>query len=93
MITLPARPGFRIAVLLLFAAVSLTINLLHTETAPGGRADCPACHFVTSSLSTNPGVVFLVPALVCQGTLVPVEPLRLSEVVVLSLSSRSPPSA
>jgi hypothetical protein len=87
------RPGLRIAVLLLFAAVSLTINFLHTESGPRGRGDCPACHFLTSSLSTNPVVVFLVPDLVCRGTLVPVESPALNEAVVLSRSSRSPPSA
>jgi len=91
--TLTARPGFRIAALLVFAVVSLGVNFLHTETGPVGRGDCPACQFLTSSLSTNPGVVFVVPALLWQGTLVPAEPLRSPEVVVQFLCSRSPPSA
>ena len=85
--------GFRIAVLVAFAAVTLGINFAHTEKTVGGGKDCPACHFLTSSLSTSPGIVFLVPALLCQGTLPAVEPCRASETVVLSRSSRSPPRA
>jgi len=85
--------NLRIAVLLVFAAVALGINFLHTETGPGGRNDCPACHFLSSSSSAGPGVVFIVPTLLCQGTFTPVEPVSSSEVVVLFLSSRSPPPA
>jgi len=88
-----ARTGLRIVFLLAFAGVTLGINFFHTETGIAGRNDCPACHFLTSSLSTNPGVVFVVPALLNQGTVVPVEPLRANEVIVLSLCSRSPPQA
>jgi hypothetical protein len=88
-----ARTGLRIAVLLAFAVVTLGINFAHTEKTVAGGKDCPACHFLNSSLSTSPGVVFLVPALLCQGTLPAVEPCRASEVVVLSRSSRSPPQA
>lgn len=88
-----ARTGLRIALLLAFAGVTLGINFFHTETGIGGRNDCPACHFLTSSLSTSPGIVFVVPALLCQGIFAPVEPLRTDEVIVLSLCSRSPPQA
>ncbi len=88
-----ARTCLRIAVLLAFAGVTLGINCFHTETVVGGRNDCPACHFLTSSLSTNPGVVFVLPALICQGILAPVELPRSDEVIVLSLCSRSPPQA
>lgn len=86
-----ARAGFRVLFLLAFVTITLGINFLHTETGPRGSSDCPACHFLTSSLSTSPSIVFVVPALLCQGTLVRVEPLRSSEIVVLSLCSRSPP--
>lgn len=89
----PGRIAFPIAVLLAFAAVTLGVNFLHTETGPGGRDDCPACQFLTSSLSTSPGLVFLVPGLLVHGTLAAVESLRSPEVVVLSLCSRSPPAA
>lgn len=89
--TTMTRPGARWAVLLLFAAVSLSINFLHTETGPVGRPDCPACHFLTSSLSTSPGVVFHLPALLCQGTLAAAEPYVSAEVFISRLCSRSPP--
>jgi len=89
----PVRPGLRIAVLIVFAAVALGINFFHTETGPGGGNDCPACHFLSSSSSAGPGVVFVVPALLCQGILTLVEPCRSNEVFVLSLNSRSPPQA
>ena len=79
--------------LLAFAGITLGINFFHTETGIIGRTDCPACHFLTSSLSTSPGVVFVVPALLCHGTLAPVEPLRSNDVVVLFLCLRSPPQA
>ena len=69
-----SRTGLRIAVLLVFVAITLGINFAHTEKTVGGGKDCPACHFLTSSLSTSPGVVFLVPALLCQGTLPAVQP-------------------
>lgn len=93
MIGLRPRTGLRIVILLAFAGVILGINFFHTETGPGGRDDCPACHFLISSLSTSPGVVFVVPALLCTGALAPVEPIRSNEIFVLSLSSRSPPTA
>jgi hypothetical protein len=88
-----ARTGFRIMTLLAFAAVTLGINFFHMETRIAARNDCPACHFLTSSLSISPGVLFVVPALLCQGILASVEPLLMDEVVVLSLCSRSPPQA
>lgn len=88
-----ARTGLRIVFLLAFAGIALGINFFHTETGPYGRDDCPACHFLTSSLSTSPVLAFLMPALLCQGTLVPVEPPRSNEVIVLPLCSRSPPQA
>lgn len=87
------RTGLRALFILAFSAVTLGISFLHTETGPVGGKDCPACHFLTSSLSTSPGFALIVPALLCQGTLAPVEPLRSNEVFVLSLCSRSPPQA
>lgn len=89
----PGRIVLPIAVLLVFAAVTLGVNFLHTETGPGGRDDCPACQFLTSSLSTSPGIAIVLPALLVQGTLAATEPLRSPEVVVLSRCSRAPPPA
>jgi hypothetical protein len=88
-----ARTGLRFLLLLAFAAITLSINFLHTEKGPLGGKDCPACHFLTSSLSTGPGVVLALPALLYQGVLASVEPLRPIETVVRSLCSRSPPQA
>ncbi len=88
-----SRPGLRIVALLVFAAVCLGINFLHTETGPAGRGDCPACHFLTSSLTTSPGLVFVVPALLLLEALAPAEPPSSPDVFVPSLCSRSPPSA
>jgi len=88
-----ARTGLRIAILVLFVAITLGINFAHTEKCVGGGKDCPACHFLTSSLSAGPGVVFLVPALLCQGMLPAAEPCRAIEVILLSATSRAPPQA
>jgi hypothetical protein len=88
-----SRRGLVIGVLLVFAAIALGINFLHTETGPSSRTDCPACQFLTFALSTGPGAAFSVPAILCQGVLIPVEPLSSPEVVVVSLCSRSPPAA
>jgi hypothetical protein len=88
-----ARTGLRIAVLAAFVVITLAINFAHTEKSVAGGKDCPACHFLTSSLSTSPGVVLTLPALLCQGTLPAVESCRTFESVVLSRSSRSPPQA
>jgi hypothetical protein len=93
MMTLRTRAGLRILLIAAFAAITLGINFLHTESGPGSGDDCPACHFLSSSLSTNPGLGIVLPALVLQETLAPIEPLRSSEVVVLSRCSRAPPSA
>lgn len=87
------RPGLSLAVLLAFAGVALAVNFFHTETGPAGREECPACHFLTSSLSTSPGPVVVVPALLCRGTLPAAEPLCSNDVVVFALGSRSPPQA
>jgi hypothetical protein len=91
MMSIRARTGFQILFLLAFAGITLGVNFLHTETGIICRNECPACHFLTSSLSTSPSLVFVVPALLCQGTLTSVEPVRLNEVIVRSLCSRSPP--
>ncbi len=87
------RTVLRIMALLAFASVTLGINFFHTETDIGGRNECPACHFLTSSISTSPGIVFVLPSLICQGIFASVEPLRTNEVFVISLCSRSPPQA
>jgi len=91
--TLRSRAGLRILLLATFAALTVGINLMHTETGPGGGDDCPACHFLSSSLSADPGLAIVLPALLFQETLAPIEPLRSPEVVVLSRCSRAPPSA
>jgi len=93
MITSRVRAGLRVLFLVAFVALTLGINFLHTESGPGARSDCPACQFLSSSLSTSPGAVFVVPALLYRGTLVPAEPLRSNEAVILTLCSRSPPQA
>ena len=87
------RTGLRILVFLAFVAVTLGIGFFHTETGPLGGKNCPACQFLTASLSTSPGIALIVPALLLQGTITPVEHSCSSEGVVLSLCSRSPPSA
>jgi hypothetical protein len=91
--TVRTRAALRMLLLMAFAAITLSINFLHTETGPRSSSDCPACHFLNSSLSTSPGVVIALPALLYQGTLTAVEPVLSPEVVVLSRCSRSPPSA
>jgi len=85
------RTGLRILFLLAFSAITLGINFLHTEKGVIGGDDCPACHFLTSSLATSPGVAIIVPDLLFQGDLTPGPALPSNDLVVLSLSSRSPP--
>jgi hypothetical protein len=87
------RRGIRILFLAAFVAVTLGVNFAHTETGVAGRDDCPACHFLSSSLSTSPGAAFLVPELLYQETLPVVEPGLTDEIFLLSFASRSPPQA
>lgn len=79
--------------LAVFVAVTLGISFFHSERGPGAKNDCPACHFLTSSLSTSPGPVFQVPSLLCHGALPSAEPCFSNDVFVLALASRSPPQA
>jgi hypothetical protein len=82
-----------VAVLVAFAGVTLSIDFFHTEgrSAGPGRHECPACHFLNSSLSVSPVVAPVLPALICRRLPVTVAPSRVVEVPVLFLSSRSPP--
>lgn len=85
------RPALRIFILLVFALVSAGIGFFHTESGPAGRSDCPACQFLTSSISTAPGLALVMPALSFQGQLVLPEPLRPGECPASLLAPRSPP--
>lgn len=84
-----------VAFLLLFVAVTLSIDFFHTEGKNRGanRDNCPACRFLNSALSISPDIPFVLIVLVCQGTLAPADHRRLAEVTGLSVSSRSPPQA
>jgi len=89
------RRSLVILFLVAFAALTLGIDFFHTEgrNAGFGRNECPACHFLSSSLSVSPVAAFILPALLCRTRPPTVEADRLVEVPVLSLSSRSPPAA
>ena len=83
----------RIVLLLTFVTLTLGINFLHSDAGPGAGRECPACRFLSSSLSTSPGPIIVVPALLCRGTLALAESPAFGEAVVLDRSSRSPPQA
>ena len=82
----------RIGFLLTFMFLTLAINFFHTETSITDSSNCPACHFLASSLSTSAAILFVLPPLLLLGALFIVEPLRLCETEFQYFFSRSPPA-
>jgi len=81
-----------IGFILTFAFLSLCISFFHTEDSITERSNCPACHFLASSLSVSAAILFILPPLICFGDRIIVDPLRLSENEFSYFSSRSPPA-
>ena len=81
-----------LAILILYAVVSLSVNFFHTETTPWEKPDCPACHFLHVSLALTI-VCFLFTAV--RALLWTVTPRVLEHAfrtLLRSPLSRSPPS-
>ncbi|MDH4270576.1 MAG: hypothetical protein OEW18_01225 [Candidatus Aminicenantes bacterium] len=79
--------------LLGFVFISLCINFLHTEKTVKNDYACPACHFLTSALTTGQILFFSIPRLLLLATIVSRDFLYIKEVFTLSPLSRSPPQA
>ncbi len=86
------RAFFSVVYLIAFVTLTLGIQYFHTEGAGSGR-ECPACHFLSSSLSVAPVQFTFLPPVLCRRIPKTAEPVRLHEGIDLSLSSRSPPQA
>jgi hypothetical protein len=82
-----------LASLLGFILVSLCINGLHTEKTVKHDGLCPACHFLSSALTTGPIHFFSLPRLQLLAQLISSDSLFIKEVFALSPLSRSPPQA
>ncbi len=87
--------GGLISAVYLFAFLGLTlgIHFFHTEGSGGFRNDCPACHFLSSSLSVAPVQFVFLPPMLYRQIPKTTETIRLHEGIVHSLASRSPPQA
>jgi len=82
-----------LAFLLIFLAVTLFINFLHTEHSLDKDVSCPACHFLNSTLQTAQIFFFYLPPPSFLGVLESPHSLAYASIVLPSTSSRSPPSA
>jgi len=87
------RRPVQIVCLLVFAALALSINFLHTENSAAGQANCPACHFLAFSQSVGPAFLFVLPLLVVLGAVCVDALIRFTEVDIRLFFSRSPPTA
>jgi len=57
------RRFFNLAFLIVFLAITASVNLCHTETGFGSDPTCPACHFHNSCLATAVIHFFQLPVL------------------------------
>jgi hypothetical protein len=83
---------FSVIYLTAFLGLTLGIHFFHTEGSGSGN-ECPACHFLSSSLSVAPVHFSFLPPVIFRRIPKTAEPVRLHEGIVLSLSARSPPQA
>jgi hypothetical protein len=86
------RGLFSTVYLVAFMGLTVGIHFFHTEGSGFGR-ECPACHFLSSSLSVAPVQFIFLPPVQFRRIPKTAEPIRLHEGIDLSLSSRSPPQA
>jgi hypothetical protein len=87
------KRALHLAFLLGFVLVSLCINFLHTERTVKNDGLCPACHFLSSALTTGQIHFFSLPRLLLLATIIFLDLLYIKEVFSLSPLSRSPPQA
>jgi len=88
----PMNRYLRLIPILIFLAVVVSINFFHTETTLVDSRDCPACHFLSSTLATLAVLVAVLSIVLIVAYLAAVEPVRAYEAFVLNFSTRSPPS-
>jgi hypothetical protein len=79
--------------LLGFFFISLCVNFAHTEKTVKNDFACPACHFLTSALTTGQINFFTLPRLLFLATFISLDLVFAREVFILSPLSRSPPQA
>jgi hypothetical protein len=82
---------FNLAFLFIFLVVTLFINFFHTEKIILKNDNCPACHFLNSSITTSQINFFHLPPPSILGTLKTFEPFNYTYVFIIDPSSRSPP--
>jgi hypothetical protein len=86
------RKIFHLLFLLTFLSVTLFINFLHTENTLSSTDDCPACHFVNSTLMTAQINFFFLPPPRISGYLNSLDFFGYTFIAFVTPSSRSPPS-
>jgi hypothetical protein len=82
---------FNLAFLFIFLLVTLFINFFHTEKNILKNDNCPACHFLNSSITTSQINFFHLPPLSILGALKTFELFRHTYIPIITPSSRSPP--
>jgi hypothetical protein len=79
--------------LALFLFVTAFINFFHTDEQLNERDDCPACHFLNSTFTTNQIDFFFIPPPVVSGLLESRCFRTYRSIAVIHCTSRSPPQA
>lgn len=82
-----------LAFLVGFLFITLCINFLHTEKTVKNDSACPACHFLTSALTTGHIHFFSLPPLLFQATITSQDSPSIKKVFLISLLTRGPPQA
>lgn len=85
------RQLFNLVFLIIFFAVTVTINICHTETGLEFDPACPACNFHNSSLATAVIHFFQLPMISLIEIMEDFVIIRHVDEVVVDFSSRSPP--
>ena len=82
---------FNLAFLFTFLLITLFINFFHTEKTVLSKDNCPACHFLNSSLTTSQINFFRLPPPSITGILKTFESFNYAYIFTIDPSSRSPP--
>ncbi len=77
--------------LLLFLLITLSVNFTHTEKHVVDNDNCPACHFQSSTLTTNHINFFHIPQLFILERLQIQLFVSSDQIIYIHPSSRSPP--
>ena len=79
--------------LFVFLFVTIAIQFCHTEKTLRSNYQCPACHFLSSSLSAGIVIVFVLPQIIPLESLIVADILPDENPLPADLLSRSPPQA